>query len=66
MEILLNLLFSGFMAWIAYKVVGELNKKDDKVQLNPVIHACIAFLFGIFGLCFSAGYIAVKSYKVNK
>lgn len=66
MEILINLLCSGFMAWIAYKVVEELNKKENKVQFNPVVHACIAFLFGILGMCFSAGYIAVKSYQANK
>ena len=66
MEILINLLCSGFMAWISYKVVEELNKKENKVQFNPVVHACIAFLFGIFGMCFSDGYIAVKSYQVNK
>ena len=66
MEILINLLVSGFMAWVAYMVVEELNKRDQKVQFNPVVHACIAFIFGIFGLCFSAGYIAVKSYKANK
>ena len=66
MEILMNLLLSGFMAWIAYRVVEELNKKENKVQFNPVVHACIAFLFGLIGMCFSAGYIAVKSYKLNK
>ena len=66
MEILMNLLLSGFMAWIAYRVVEELNKKDSKVQFNPVVHACIAFLFGLIGMCFSAGYIAVKSYQANK
>ena len=66
MEILINLLLSGFMAWIAYRVIEELNKRDSKVQFNPVVHACIAFLFGLIGMCFSAGYIAVKSYKLNK
>lgn len=66
MAILINLLVSGFMAWIAYIVVEELNKRDSKVQFNPVVHACIAFIFGIFGLCFSAGYIGVKSYQANK
>jgi hypothetical protein len=66
MEIIFNLMLSGFMAWIAYKVIEELNKKDEKVQFNPVVHACIAFLFGIFGLCFSAGYIVVNSYQANK
>ena len=66
MEILINLLVSGFMAWLAYTVVNELNKKDSKLELNPVVHACVAFLFGIVGMCFSAGYIAVKSYKLNK
>ena len=66
MAILINLLCSGFMAWVAYMVVEELNKRDSKLELNPVIHACIAFVFGLLGLCYSAGYIAVKSYKVNK
>ena len=66
MEILINLFCSGLMAWVAYKVVEELNKKDEKVQFNPVVHACIAFLFGLLGLCCSAGYIAVKSYQANK
>lgn len=66
MEILMNLLLSGFMAWIAYRVVEELNKKENKVQFNPVVHACIAFLFGLTGMCFSAGYIAIKSYQANK
>ena len=66
MEILINLLLSGFMAWISYRVIEELNKKDPKVQFNPVVHACIAFLFGLIGMCFSAGYIAVKSYQANK
>jgi hypothetical protein len=66
MEILINLLVYGVMAWIAYRVVEELNKRDSKVQFNPVVHACIAFLFGIFGMCCSAGYIAVKSYQANK
>lgn len=66
MAILINLLVSGFMAWLAYAVVEELNKRDAKLELNPVIHACIAFLFGLIGMCFSAGYIAVKSYKLNK
>lgn len=66
MEILINLLCSGVMAWIAYKAVEEVNKKEDKVQFNPVVHACIAFLFGLIGMCFSAGYIAVKSYQANK
>ena len=66
MEILINLLVSGFMAWLAYTVVNELNKKDSKLELNPVVHACVAFLFGLAGMCCSAGYIAVKSYKANK
>ena len=66
MEILINLLVSGFMAWLAYTVVDELNKRDAKLELNPVVHACVAFLFGLVGMCFSAGYIAVKSYKLNK
>ena len=66
MDILISILVSGFMAWLAYTVVDELNKRDAKLELNPVIHACIAFLFGLIGMCFSAGYIAVKSYKLNK
>lgn len=66
MEILINVLVSGFMAWLAYTIVDELNKRDVKLELNPIIHACIAFLFGLVGMCFSAGYIAVKSYKLNK
>jgi hypothetical protein len=66
MNILINVLVSGFMAWLAYTVVDELNKRDAKLELNPVVHACVAFLFGIIGMCFSAGYIAVKSYKLNK
>ena len=66
MEILINLLCSGVMALIAYKAVEEVNKKEDKVQFNPVVHACIAFLFGLIGMCFSAGYIAIKSYQANK
>ena len=66
MDILVNVLFSGLMAWLAYTVVDEFNKKDAKLELNPVMHACVAFLFGLVGLCFSAGYIAVKSYKLNK
>lgn len=66
MDILINFLISGFMAWVAYAVVEELNKKDAKVQFNPVVHAAIAFLFGIIGMCFSAGYIAVKSHQANK
>ena len=66
MQILINLLCSGVMALIAYKSVEEVNKKEDKVQFNPVVHACIAFLFGLTGMCFSAGYIAVKSYQANK
>ena len=45
MEILINLLVSGFMAWLAYTVVNELNKKDSKLELNPVVHACVSFLF---------------------
>lgn len=66
MDILINVLGSGLMAWLAYMVVDELNKKDAKLELNPVVHACVAFLFGLIGMCFSAGYIAVKSYKLNK
>ena len=66
MEILINLLLSWFKAWISYRVIEELNKKESKVQFNPVVHACIAFLFGLIGMCFSAGYIAVKSYQANK
>lgn len=66
MEILINLFCSSLMAWIAYRAVEELNKRDSKVQFNPVVHACIAFLFGLFGMCCSAGYIAVKSYLANK
>ena len=66
MDILISVLVSSFMAWLAYTVVDELNKRDAKLELNPVVHACVAFIFGIFGLCFSAGYIAVKSYKLNK
>lgn len=66
MDILISLLTSGFMAWLAYTVVEKLNKKDAKLELNPVVHACVAFLFGLTGMCFSAGYIAVKSYKLNK
>jgi hypothetical protein len=54
------------MAWLAYEVVEELNKRNAKIELDPVIHACIAFFFGLVGMCFSAGYIAVKSYKLNK
>ena len=66
MDILISVLVSGFMAWLAYTVVDELNKRDAKLELNPVVHACVAFLFGLVGMCFSAGYIAVKSYKLNK
>lgn len=66
MDILINVLVSGFMAWLAYTIVDELNKRDTKLELNPVIHACVAFLFGLVGMCFSAGYIAFKSYKLNK
>ena len=66
MEILITLLLSGVMALAAYRIVEELNKREDKVQFNPVVHACIAFLFGLVGMCFSAGYIAVKSYQANK
>lgn len=66
MDILINVLGSGLMAWLAYLVVDELNKRDAKLELNPVVHACVAFLFGLIGMCFSAGYIAVKSYKLNK
>lgn len=66
MDILISVLVSGFMAWLAYAVVDELNKRDAKLELNPVVHACVAFLFGLVGMCFSAGYIAVKSYKLNK
>lgn len=66
MDILISVLVSGFMAWLAYTVVDELNKRDAKLELNPVVHACIAFLFGLIGMCFSAGYIAVKSHKSNK
>ena len=66
MNILINVLVSSFMAWLAYTVVDELNKRDAKLELNPVVHACVAFLFGLVGMCFSAGYIAVKSYKLNK
>lgn len=66
MEILITLLLSGVMALAAYRIVEELNKREDKVQFNPVVHACIAFLFGLTGMCFSAGYIAVKSYQANK
>lgn len=66
MATLINLLVLGFMAWLAYAVVEELNRRDAKLELNPVVHACVAFLFGLIGMCFSAGYIAVKSYKLNK
>ena len=66
MDILISVLVSGFMAWLAYTVVDELNKRDAKLELNPIVHACVAFLFGLIGMCFSAGYIAVKSYKLNK
>lgn len=66
MEMLINVLVSGFMAWLAYTIVDELNKRDTKLELNPIVHACVAFLFGLVGMCFSAGYIAVKSYKLNK
>ena len=66
MDILISVLVSGFMAWLAYTVVDELNKRDTRLELNPVVHACVAFLFGLIGMCFSAGYIAVKSYKLNK
>lgn len=66
MDILISVLVSGFMAWLAYTVVDELNKRDAKLELNPVVHACVAFLFGLVGMCFSAGYIAVKSHKLNK
>lgn len=66
MEILITLLLSGVMALAAYRIVEELNKREDKVQFNPVVHACIAFLFGLTGMCLSAGYIAVKSYQANK
>lgn len=66
MDMLISVLVSGFMAWLAYTVVDELNKRDAKLELNPVVHACVAFLFGLVGMCFSAGYIAVKSYKLNK
>lgn len=66
MDMLISVLVSGFMAWLAYTVVDELNKRDAKLELSPVVHACVAFLFGLVGMCFSAGYIAVKSYKLNK
>ena len=39
MDILISVLVSGFMAWLAYTVVDELNKRDAKLELNPVIHA---------------------------
>ena len=44
MDILISVLVSGFMAWLAYIVVDELNKRDAKLELNPVVHACVAFL----------------------
>lgn len=66
MDILINLLVSGVMAWLAYNIIEKLNEEDEKLQLNPVVHAAIAFLFGIIGMCFSAGYVAVKSHKANK
>lgn len=66
MNILINLLVSGAMAWLAYNIIEKLNEEDEKLQLNPVVHAAITFLFGITGMCISAGYVAVKSYKVNK
>lgn len=65
-SVLVCVLAPSFMAWLAYTVVEDLNKKDAKLELNPVVHACIAFLFGLLGMCFSAGYIAVKSHKSKK
>ena len=66
MDIIINLVCSSIMAVLAYKVTEELNKKDTKLELNPVVHGAIGFLFGICGLCGSAAYIAYKSYKLNK
>ena len=66
MSTLLTILTSCFLSWLTYKVVQSLNKEDEKLELNPIVHACIAFLFGFAGICCSAGYIAVKAYKVSK
>ena len=55
MAIIINLLVSGLMAWIAYVVVEELNKRDARLELNPVVHACLAFIFGIMPLIRAIG-----------
>jgi hypothetical protein len=49
-----------------YVVVNKLNKDNPKLELNPVAHAALAFLFGILGMCMSAGYIAVKAVGKRK
>lgn len=62
----MSIVFAALYAWLMYVVVNKLNKDNPELELNPVVHASVAFLFGLTGMCISAGYIAVKSHKVNE
>ena len=66
MEAVMSIVFGALFAWLMYVVVDKLNKDNPELELSPVAHAALAFLFGILGMCMSAGYIAVKAVGKRK
>ena len=66
METLLAAAIAFILAYGVYELIEYLNKKHKNLDLNPIIHAAIALVFGVPGICCSALYIAYKSYKLNK
>lgn len=60
MDFVLSVLFSLFLGFLMYKATQHLNDIDRKLDLSPIIHALIAFLFGLEGICVSAIYFAIK------
>lgn len=61
--VMATLIVSTILAFIMFYAVEQINKEQPQFDFNPFAHALIAFLFGIWGVCISAGYIAIKVYK---
>ena len=57
---MLNLIISAILAVVTFYAVEQINREQPQFDFNPFIHATIAFLFGIWGVCFSAAYVAIK------
>ena len=60
MDFVLSVLLLLFLGFLVHEATQYLNNIDRKLDLSPMIHALIAVLFGLKGVCVSAIYIALK------